>query len=94
MKKKKNKGMYNNTFSSFYSELSDIVNSSFNLRESILDSKVVRKMLRSLLEGFRPKVTTIKESKDIDSMRIDELVSSIETYEMTLPSSKKPKDYL
>ncbi|RVW49111.1 hypothetical protein CK203_084454 [Vitis vinifera] len=30
-------------------------------------------MLRSLLEGFRPKVTTIKESKDIDSMRIDEL---------------------
>ena len=28
----------------------------------------------------RPKVTTIKESKDIDSMRIDELVGSVQTY--------------
>ena len=35
-------------FSFFYSELSDIVNSSFNLREPIPDSKVIRKILRSL----------------------------------------------
>ena len=72
--------------------LSDIVNSSFNLREPILDSKVVRKILRSLPKRFRPKVTTIEESKNIDSIGVDELVGSIETYEMTLPSSQKPKD--
>ena len=35
-------------FSFCYSELSDIVNSSFNLREPIPDSKVIRKILRSL----------------------------------------------
>ena len=56
----------NQTFSSFYFELSDIVNSSFKLRELIPNSKVVRKILRSFLEKFRPKVTTIGESKDID----------------------------
>ena len=49
--------------------------------------------MRSLLEKFRPKVTTIQESKNIDSMRVDELVGSIQTYELTLPSSQKSKDF-
>ena len=79
-------------FSTFYSELSNIVNSSFNLGEPIPDSKVVRKILRSLPERFRPKVTAIEESKNIDSMRVDELVGSIQTYEMTLPTSLKPRE--
>ena len=77
----------NQTFSSFDFELSDNVNSSFNLGEPISDSKVVRKILRSLTDRFRPKVTTIKESKDINSMRVDELVGSIQTYKMTLSNS-------
>ena len=81
-------------FSFFYYELSDIVNSSFNLREPIPYSKVVRKILRSLSKRFRPKITAIEESKDIDSMRVDELVGYIQTYEMTLPISQNPKDCL
>ena len=79
-------------FIPFYFELSDIVNSSFNLGEPIPDFKVVRKILWSLLDRFRPKVTTIEKSKDINSMRVDELVDSIQTYEMTLPNSYKSKD--
>ena len=67
----------NQTFSSFYFELSDVVNSSFNVGKPILDLKVVRKILRSLPKGFRPKVPAIEENKDIDSMRVDELVGSI-----------------
>ena len=82
----------NQTFSSFYFELSDIVNVLFNLREPIPYSKVVRKILRSLLERFRPKVTVIEESKDINSMTVDKLIGSIQIYEMTLPNSQKPKD--
>ena len=71
--------------------MSDIVNSLFNLREHIPNSKVVRKILRSLLKRFRPKVITIEESRDTNSMTIDVLVSSIQTYEITLPNSQKPK---
>ena len=82
----------NQIFSSFYSELSDIVNSSFNLREPIPNSKVIREIFKSLLQIFRPKVAVIEESKDIDSVRVDELVGSIQTYEMTQPNSHKPKD--
>ena len=82
----------NQNFSSFYSKLRDIVNFSFNLEEPILGSKIVRKTLRSLPNRYRPKVTVIKESKDIDSIRADELVGFIQTYEITLPGSQKLED--
>ena len=36
------------TFDEFYAKLMDIVNSAFNLGESIAESKIVRKILRSL----------------------------------------------
>ena len=61
------------------------MNSTFNLREKIPESKIVRKILRSLLERF--KVTTIEENKDVDFMRVDEFVGSLHTYEITLLDS-------
>jgi hypothetical protein len=44
-----------------------------------------------LLESFRIKVTTIKESKDLDEMKIEELVGFLQTYEYSLPPIKKAK---
>jgi len=44
-----------------------------------------------LLEHFRIKVTTIEESKDLDEMKIEELVGSLQTYEYSLPLVKKAK---
>ena len=80
------------TFTTFYSELSDTVNSSLNQREEIPDSKVVRKFLRPLPKRFRPKVTSIEESKNNDSLRVYKLVGSLQTYQMPLPNSQKPKE--
>ena len=54
------------TFDEFYAKLKDIVNSTFNLGESIAESKIVRKILRSLPERFHAKITAIEEVKDID----------------------------
>ncbi|KAL6329091.1 hypothetical protein AAG906_007438 [Vitis piasezkii] len=62
------------TFGEFNAKLMDIVNCSFNLGEPISNSKVVKKILRSLPKRFRAKVTAIEESKDVDSLKIDELV--------------------
>ena len=54
------------TFDEFYAKLKDIVNSTFNLRESIAEPKLVRKILRFLPERFHAKITAIEEVKDID----------------------------
>ena len=60
----------NESFDSFYSKLNEVVVSRFNLKEKIEDSKIVRKILRSLPESFRAKVTAIEESKDLDDIKV------------------------
>ena len=72
------------SFDEFYAKLKDIVNLAFNLGETIPESKVVRKVLRSLLERFHAKITAIEESKDIDSIPLTELVGNLQTYELGL----------
>ena len=79
------------SFESFYSKLNEVVVSKFNLGEKIEDSKIVRKILRSLLESFRAKVTMIEESKDLDDIKVQELIGSIQTYELSLPTQQKSK---
>ena len=71
-------------FDEFYTKLKDIVNSAFNLRETIPEPKIVRKMLRSLPERFLAKITTIEESKDINQILLTELVGNLQTYELGL----------
>ena len=72
-------------------KLNDIVNFAFNLGEIYDQPKIVRKILRSLTEDFRPKVTAITESKDVDSIPVDELVGSLQSYELDLPKTTKSK---
>ena len=65
------------SFDEFYAKLKDIVNSAFNLWETIPEPKIVRKVLRSLLERFHAKITTIEESKDIDKTPLTKLVGNL-----------------
>ena len=65
------------SFNEFYAKLKDIVNSAFDLGETILEPKIVRKVLKSLLERFHAKITTIKESKDIAKIPLTELVGNL-----------------
>jgi hypothetical protein len=47
------------TFGEFYTKISDLRNSMVSLGKQISDVKLIRKILRSLPERFRIKVTTI-----------------------------------
>ena len=78
-------------FDEFYAKLNDIVNSAFNLGEIYDQPKIVRKILRFFTKDFRPKVITIIESKDVDSIPVDELVGSLQSYESDLPKTNKSK---
>ena len=79
------------SFDSFYGKLNEIIIAKLNLGEKIEDAKVVRKILWSLPESFRTKVTVIEESKDLDEIKIQELIGSLQTYELRLPSHKSSK---
>ena len=72
------------SFDEFYAKLKDIVNSAFNLRETILEPKIVRKVLRYLPERFHAKITVIEELKDINKIPLTELVGNLQTYELGL----------
>ena len=49
----------NESFDDFYAKLNDIVYFAYNFGEIYDQLKIVRKILRSLTEDFRPKVTAI-----------------------------------
>ena len=79
------------SFDELYAKLNDIVNSAYNLGEIYDQLKIVRNIFRSLTENFRPKVTAITESKDVDFILVDELVGSLQSYELDLPKTNKSK---
>ena len=71
-------------FDEFCAKLKDIVNTTFNLGDHILEPKIVRKMLRSLPKRFHAKIIEIEESKDIDTIPFAELIGKLQTYELGL----------
>ena len=77
------------SFNEFYVKLKDIVNSAFNLGETIPKPMIVRKVLRSLPERFHAKSTAIEESKDINKNPLTELVRNLQTYELGLTRIEK-----
>ena len=73
------------SFDEFYAKLKDIVNSTFNLAEQILEPKIIRKILKSLPKRFNAKITTIEESKDLVFIHLTKLIGNLQqTYELGL----------
>ena len=65
------------SFDEFHAKFKDIVNSTFNLGETIPEPKIVGEVLRSLPERFHAKITAIEESKDIDKIPLTEMVVNL-----------------
>ncbi|CAL2247396.1 unnamed protein product [Prunus armeniaca] len=82
----------NETFSEFYAKLCVIVNACSGLGEKIPEDRVVKKILRSLPQRFQPKITAIEEIHDLNTLKVQELIGSIQTYEMKHLPPKKSKN--
>nr|GEV03358.1 zf-CCHC domain-containing protein/UBN2 domain-containing protein [Tanacetum cinerariifolium] len=54
------------------------------LDESFSSHNHVRKFLRALPTKWRPKVTAIKESNDLSTLPLDELIGNLKVYEVVL----------
>jgi hypothetical protein len=58
------------------------VNEIIGLGEYIKESVIVQKVLRSLPMRFDPKISTLEERVDLDSISMDELHGIFTAYEM------------
>ena len=79
------------TFDEFNSKLNAIVNDTFTLGEPIPENRVVKKILRSLPERFDAKVVAIEENKNLNVLKVEDLVGNLQTFEANLRTNEKSK---
>ena len=80
------------TFDQLYAKVNDIVNSVFILGEEIQENKIVKKILRSLPSRFDSKVDAIEENKNLDTLKVSQLVGNVQTFEANRLDKGKSKD--
>ncbi|KAH9687357.1 hypothetical protein KPL70_014742 [Citrus sinensis] len=73
---------------SMYTRFMDIVNTLGALGKTFSNSEKVKKIIRSLPKEWRPKRTAIEEAKNLNTLHIDDLISSLISYEEDLAVEK------
>ncbi|XP_073024178.1 uncharacterized protein [Primulina eburnea] len=71
--------------------LREIANETFSAGESISSERLISKILCSLPERFNIKICATDEAKDMSKMSVEDLISSLRTFEMNLDMQKKDK---
>ena len=74
----------NESISGMYTRFIDIMNNLKNLDKSYTDSELCKKIHRSLPHSWEEKVTAIQEAKDLTCLKLEELLGSFMTHELTL----------
>ncbi|XP_012856995.1 PREDICTED: uncharacterized protein LOC105976262 [Erythranthe guttata] len=72
----------NETITDFHAKLCDISNESYALGEPYSESKLVRKAMRSLPERFAYRIAAIEEVRDVDTLKLDELMGKLLAQEL------------
>ncbi|CAM8978429.1 unnamed protein product [Rhodiola kirilowii] len=72
------------TIADFNTRVLDISNEAFALGEPMSEETLVRKVLRSLTKQYAMKALAVKEANDVKTMRLDELMGSLQTHEMDM----------
>jgi hypothetical protein len=66
----------------YFLQVDETMNAIIGLGEEIEESVIVQKILRSLPMRFNPKISTLEERSDMDSISMDELHGIYTAYEM------------
>ena len=74
--------------SSFFLKAAEIIDNMKALGEKMPESIIVQKILRSLPSRFNPKVSTIEETANWETLTMNQLLGNLTAYEMRLPQKK------
>ncbi|KAK2971337.1 hypothetical protein RJ640_026054 [Escallonia rubra] len=74
----------NESINEMYSWFTLIINGHMLLGKTYPEKEIVRKTLRSLPKRWEAKVTAIQEAKDLNVLKLEELVGSLMTHEITM----------
>jgi len=72
----------------FFLRVDKIVNVMEGLGKEDKESTLVQEVLRSLNVKFNPKVSKIEEISNIEELKMDQLLSSLTTYEIRITKGK------
>ncbi|XP_012847829.1 PREDICTED: uncharacterized protein LOC105967762 [Erythranthe guttata] len=81
----------NETITDFHAKLCDISNESYALGEPYSESKLVRKAMRSLPERFAYRIAAIEEVRDVDTLKLDELMGKLLAQELNHGENHREK---
>jgi hypothetical protein len=68
--------------------IEELVNTMKGLGETIDESFLVRKILRSLPDRFNSKVSAIEKINDLKTLTLDQLIGTLTAYEMGITKGK------
>ncbi|OAY23990.2 hypothetical protein MANES_18G120350v8 [Manihot esculenta] len=70
--------------SQMYDRFIEIIGGMKSLGKTFTNEELVKKILRCLPKEWLPKVTSLKDAKDLSKVQLDELLGNLIDYEMTL----------
>ncbi|XP_073122032.1 uncharacterized protein [Henckelia pumila] len=81
----------NETIADYDKRIRKITTEAFALREPITSENMVNKVLRSLPKRFNGKIWALEEVKDNSNMKMTELISILQVFEMNFTAQEKDK---
>lgn len=78
--------------SEYFQRIDELVNVVQGLGETVLDSDIVDKVLRTLPMAYNTKVSTIEDQENISSVTLDELYGILVAYELRIGRENHSKE--
>ena len=79
----------NESMNEFYSRFIELVNQMKSCGDDIPDKKQVEKILKSFPDKFIPIIYVIKETKDLSTLSIQNLMGSLKSYEQRVKGTSE-----
>ncbi|RDX90862.1 hypothetical protein CR513_27231, partial [Mucuna pruriens] len=80
------------SIANYFDRIQELVNAMRACKEKVIDHQVVDKILRTLPPEFDYVAAAIEESKDLDTMEVEELQHFLEVHEMRVNKRKVLKE--